>query len=206
MGISRQEALCVYVLAGLLVAGSAVLFWRSRSSARVPVIPTPTGQAAGSPADGSASPGSVAVDSQSIIVHISGAVGEPGVYSLARGDRVIDAVAAAGGTTEDAVTDALNLASKLEDGQKVHVPSRKEVQSGAVVRPGGQAVSAGRINLNRATLEQLDTLPGIGPGLAAAIIEYRTRAGGFRKIEDLMKVGGIGPKTFERLKNLVTAD
>lgn len=119
---------------------------------------------------------------------------------------MIDAVAAAGGTTEDAVTDAINLASKLDDGQKVHVPSKKEMQSGAVVSPGGQAVSGGKINLNRATLEQLDTLPGIGPGLAAAIVEYRTRSGGFRKIEDLMKVGGIGPKTFERLKNLVTAD
>ncbi|MGE5485606.1 MAG: helix-hairpin-helix domain-containing protein [Ignavibacteriales bacterium] len=227
MGISREEALCVYVLAGLLIVGSVMLMWSHRAD-RKPVAAgssTPESPGAAVPGAPGSSGSQQGVDSQAgvpapstageaLVVHVSGAVKSPGVYRLRKGDRVADAVQAAGGPGPGAVVDAINLASKLEDGQKVYVPSKSDLQQGGSGGAGGVAGRTGgaqwgtppKVNLNTATGEQLDTLPGIGPGLAAAIIEYRQRTGGFRKTEDLMKVGGIGQKTYDRLKNLVTVD
>lgn len=142
-----------------------------------------------------------------VYVHVGGAVHRPGLYELADGSRVFDAVRAAGGATDDADLDSLNLASKVKDGDKVLVPVR--IEPGADPPPGasgGTSTSSagGLLNLNTATAEQLDALPGIGPSTAQKIIAYRTEHGGFSTIDELMEVSGIGPAKFEELKGLVT--
>jgi competence protein ComEA len=122
---------------------------------------------------------------------------------------VYDAVRAAGGATDQADLDSLNLASKVKDGDKILVPVRVEPGAdpppgGGAPVPGGGAASGGLINLNSATVEQLDSLPGVGPSTAQKIIDYRTEHGGFRSVDELMEVPGIGPAKFAELKDKVT--
>ncbi len=154
-----------------------------------------------SPAPG----GAAKTGGRQIYVHVGGAVHRPGLYEVPDGSRVFDAVQVAGGATDSADLDSLNLASKVKDGDKILVPAR--VEPGADPPPG--AASAGRaagglINLNSATLEQLDSLPGVGPSTAQKIIDYRTQHGGFRSVDELMEVPGIGPAKFAELKDKVT--
>jgi competence protein ComEA len=147
-----------------------------------------------------------------VVVHVAGAVARPGVVELAVGSRVIDAVEAAGGGLPDADLDRLNLAAKLVDGQRVLVqkvgdpaaadPSGVGDPSSGSTAPG--APTAGPLNLNTATLEQLDQLPGIGPTLAAAILAERERRGSFKSVNELRDVRGIGEKRFADLHDLVT--
>lgn len=140
-----------------------------------------------------------------IFVHVGGAVRRPGLYGLPQGARVDDAVRAAGGTLEDADLDALNLAARVKDGEKVLVPTEQgeaEAQAGAA--EAGGAAQGGLMNLNTATVADLETLPGIGPALAQRILDYRERNGGFRAVEDLLEVPGIGAKKFEELREHVT--
>lgn len=140
-----------------------------------------------------------------IVVHVTGAVQRPGVVTLESGDRVTDAVAAAGGATADARLDLVNLARLLEDGEHVHLPREGEEPP---VPPGGAAGEgtdpAGRVDLNHATAEQLQTLPGIGPAKAAEIVRHREEHGPFAVPGDLRDVAGIGEATFQRLADLVT--
>lgn len=151
-----------------------------------------------------------------LVVHVAGAVVSPGVYTLAPGARVIDAVAAAGGLAPDAAADAVNLAAALGDGQKVYVPHIGEpvdivvgVSGGASdvygsgSTPGG-AGSPGPVNINSATADELDTLPGVGPTTAAAIIAHRQQHGPFVTVDDLTDVRGIGPAKMEALRGQVT--
>jgi competence protein ComEA len=155
----------------------------------------------------SSSPAPSGARGRQVYVHVGGAVRNPGLYQLPDGSRVFDAVQAAGGATEHADLDALNLASKVKDGDKVLVPSRAEPGADPPPggSPGGAGVSAGGlVNLNSATIEQLDSLPGIGPSTAQKIIAYRTEHGGFRTIDELMEVPGIGPAKFAELKDQVT--
>ncbi|MCR4398209.1 MAG: SLBB domain-containing protein, partial [Firmicutes bacterium] len=175
MGISREEALCIYVLAGLILLGSAVLLWNNRPArlSEGSSAPTSAEVRPGGDLRPEAEPLPETAEPLDIVVHVSGAVKAPGVYRLKKGDRVIDAVSAAGGPTPDAATEAVNLAARLEDGQKVHVPTKKDMLSGSTAGIGTGPGAAKKIGLNSATAEQLDSLPGIGPGLAAAIIEYR---------------------------------
>ena len=135
-----------------------------------------------------------------IVVHVAGAVLEPGVYSLPANSRVWDALEIAGGTTPEGMAHMLNLASPLEDGQRVYVPTREEVETGET----GSFGVPRKVNINTADRRSLETLPGIGPALAQRIIDYRRTNGSFRTIDDLTKVSGIGPKTVERLKDLVS--
>ena len=149
-----------------------------------------------------------------VYVHVGGAVRSAGLYRLPVGARVDDAVRMAGGPTKDADLDALNLAAKVKDGDKVLVPRRGAATSdGSPPAPGGSGSSAAPgaagahsalVNLNSATAADLETLPGIGPALAQRIIAFRTDHGGFRRVEDLLEVAGIGPKKFEELKAHVT--
>jgi competence protein ComEA len=145
----------------------------------------------------SASP-PVAVD-QDIWVHVSGCVLTPGVYRLASGSRVYDAIEMAGGALECGDVHRLNLASRLVDGQKIHIP--RKPQEGA-----DWGISNGLININYADQRLLETLPGIGPAIAQRIIEYRERTGGFSSIEEITKVERIGPAIFEKIKDLITVD
>jgi competence protein ComEA len=131
-------------------------------------------------------------------VHILGAVQTPGLYELSAGDRAVDAVAAAGGFLDTADQTQLNLARLLIDGEQIYVPVIGEVPTSS---PG---ITAGRVNINTADAAALDTLPGVGPATAARIIDWRQKNGHFATIEDLMAVTGIGDKTFDALKDLVT--
>ena len=139
-----------------------------------------------------------------VVVHVAGAVRSPGLYRLAEGSRIADAVARAGGANGDADTAAVNLAAPLADGMQVLVPSRVADAGGAVARGGGAAGPQPRLSLSAATVEQLDALPGIGPVTAQKIVDWRTRNGGFRSVDDLDAVPGIGPARVEQLRELVT--
>jgi competence protein ComEA len=142
------------------------------------------------------------------VVHVVGAVREPGVYRLAAGQRVENAIERAGGVTPGADLQAINLAAKVADGQQVVVPRRSSssppasAAAAASAGPGGE--SSGPVNLNSATVEQLDTLDGVGPATAQKILEYRTAHGGFSSIDDLAQIPGIGPKRLEALRAQVT--
>ena len=140
--------------------------------------------------------------SSRLIVHVAGAVRRPGVYRLAAGSRVFDAVRRAGGARRRADLAALNLASKLEDGRQVLVPLRGAAPAAA----GGTAVAPAEsqpLDLNTASAEQLDQLDGIGPGMAAAILKYRDQHGGFGSVDELGEVPGIGAKRLASLREQV---
>lgn len=144
-----------------------------------------------------------------IVVDVSGKVREPGVHRLPTGSRVADALKAAGGVRPGANTDALNRARFLVDGEQVVVggPAAAPVPASGVGGPvtGGGPVGAAPapFSLNTATVEQLDTLPGVGPVLARHILDYRTQHGGFRSVDELREVNGIGDRRFADLRNLV---
>lgn len=140
-----------------------------------------------------------------LLVHVAGAVVAPGVYQLDTGARVDDAVRSAGGPVADAELDGLNLAAPLVDGQRVYVPVVGEIDPATV--PSGVAPVDGvvtPVDLNSATVEQLDSLPGIGPATAAAIVDDRDRNGPFSSVDDLERVPGIGPAKLAALLELVT--
>jgi competence protein ComEA len=148
-------------------------------------------------------------ETMEIVVHITGAVEKPGVYVFNPGARVNDAVNKAVPLPE-ACLDAMNLAAVLEDGKRIEVPV-KVVKAEQEQAPRGSgttaSVAAGqenpKINLNAATAQELDTLPGIGPAYAERIIAYRDQHGGFSSIEELQDIAGIGPKTYEKLKDMI---
>jgi competence protein ComEA len=140
-----------------------------------------------------------ATEAQELTVHVVGAVSYPGVYRLEQGDRVIDAIEEAGGPLPEADLEALNLAQAVQDGQKVMVPRQGEGEASA---SGGDRESD-RININHASERELEELPGIGPTLAGRIVSYREKSGGFRSVEELKQVAGIGEKKFAELKDLV---
>ncbi len=151
-----------------------------------------------------------------VTVHVAGAVRRPGVYRLGAGARVDDALRRAGGPRARADLTAVNLAARLEDGRQVLVPERAARAGAAAAPRAGGVAAAGAaatgapgaprapINLNTATLEQLDTLDGIGPGLAQRILDYRSAHGGFARVEELGEVPGIGVKRLATLTALVT--
>lgn len=142
-----------------------------------------------------------------LYVHVFGAAQAPGLYRLAAGARVVDAVAAAGGFRDDAEPGAVNLARLLSDGEQLYVPTQEEAQQGGAAGPGGQAgggiAGDGRVNLNTAGVAELDGLPRIGPSMAERIVAWRDANGRFTSVEDLLAVPGIGEKTLESLRSLV---
>ena len=146
-----------------------------------------------------------------IKVHISGAVKNEGVYELEEDARIIDAIEKAGGTLEIADMKNVNLASKLEDGMKIYIPKQGEVVTSSNQEVGenialgntSKESSKGKININKASKEELDTLPGIGESTAEKIINYRKEHKSFKSIEELKEVKGIGDAKFEEIKDLV---
>lgn len=148
-----------------------------------------------------------------VVVHVTGAVRAPGVYELQPGQRVADAIVAAGGTAADADADALNLAAPVADGDRIAVPTVGEGSALAGdadaghTHAGGTAgpVAGSPVDINTAGVAELETLPGIGPATAAAIVEHREQQGPFATIDDLEAVRGIGPAKIEAIRDLATA-
>ncbi|MDW3218082.1 MAG: ComEA family DNA-binding protein [Acidimicrobiales bacterium] len=146
-----------------------------------------------------------------MLVHVDGAVMRPGVHELDLDSRVVDAVDAAGGLRADADRARLNLAAMLSDGQRVWVPvigeSEPDVVGPTGGGPAGTADGAGPaggvVNLNTADAAELETLPGVGPSIAAAIIRHRETEGAFQRVEDLLEVAGIGPSRLAQIEGLV---
>lgn len=168
------------------------------------VEPVGSGAGAGNPTDPAASsgaPGGI------IFVHVLGAVRRPGLFELRDGARVMDVVAAAGGLIDTADPAGVNLARIVGDGEQLYIPQLGEAQPGA---PPGAApgtaggATGGKVNLNTATAAELDILPRIGPAMAQRILDYRDANGRFSSVDDLRNVTGIGDKTFESLKELIT--
>lgn len=181
----RVGAVIVVVLVAL---GCAVLATALTGS------PTPVEIARGELGSGG---DAIVVESPSLFVHVTGAVMRPGLFELAEGSRVIDAIAAAGGFTDEANRDQLNLARLLTDGEQFAVPAAGDDVDAA-------AASDGRVNLNTADAAALDTLPRIGPAMAARILAWREANGRFASVDDLRNVAGIGDATFDGLRDLVT--
>lgn len=141
-------------------------------------------------------------------VDIKGAVKSPGVYEFAQGDRVTDVIGMAGGLTDTADSKQVNMAQLVKDEMVIYIPKAgEEIQDGQTSSAGmgGGGANDGLVNINKATLEELQNLPGIGPSKAAAIIAKREELGSFGAIEDLKLVTGIGDKTFEKLKDFITS-
>jgi len=194
--VPRQEfwrtlyQLTVGILIGLIIGGFIWLIGRSPRGQAVELLPAPT-----------AAP---------LIVDVTGAVLRPGVYELPHGSRVKDAIEAAGGLLAEADRSNLNLAAPLDDGQRLDIPFLLGMEPTPAIPRAGGSESGGqpneptaKININTATLEELITLPGIGPTLAQRIIDYRNTYGEFYFIEDIINVPGIGPKTFEQIQDLI---
>jgi competence protein ComEA len=155
-----------------------------------------------SESSGSAS-SSFGVDPQGgedVVVDVTGAVSEPGVYRLPAGSRVNDAVQRAGGATSQAQVEGINLAARLSDGQQVVMPTRVNGPGGVAVGSSTAGTSESPISLGTATIEQLDTIEGIGPVTAQNIIEFRHQHGGLSSIDQLDQIDGIGPATMEALR------
>lgn len=143
---------------------------------------------------------------EEILVDVKGAVKNPGVYYARSGDRVIDVIDEAGGLMEDADEAAVNFAMRVADEMVIYIPKEgEEVElPEEILAPVQKSEREGKINLNKADQSELETLPGIGPSKAEAIIEYRENEGPFKAIEDLMLVSGFGEKTFTKLKEKIT--
>lgn len=196
-------AVVVLLLVGLVVAVLVSALGPRGSTVTIAPEPTPVAQ----DLPGVAASGAGAT----IFVHLLGAVQRPGLYELREGDRGIDAVAAAGGFAQTADQSQLNLARPLSDGEQIYVPAIGEMLSPGAgsggsggVAGGGSGTVAGKVNLNTADLAALDTLPGVGPATAKAIIDWRDQNGRFTAVEDLLSVAGIGDKTLAELRDLVT--
>jgi len=212
----RLDTLSRGELAGLIavvvVTLAGVALWYSRSLPKpVQIAETPAATPAGPSAAVGSSGASTAsspraeVSSAPLIVDVAGWVRHPGVYQFRPGDRVVDAVQRAGGPKEGADLSLLNLAAPLADGQQILVP--KEGAATAPTSGAGGVIGAGGlpiVNINTADEPTLETLNGVGPSLAAAIIQFRTEHGPFTTVDQLDEVSGIGPATLEKLRPQVT--
>ena len=208
--IEEQKVLVVTLLGGLLLFGFGGLLFLNSQKPRKSNIEFVSFEDESS----AAVPEGSVVESGLIIIDIAGAVVSPGVYELESDARVGEALEKASGLSEKADKDwiakNLNLAQKLSDGAKLYIPFKGELGSAA----GGGMVAgvsqdaanpqSGKININTASAGELETLPGIGPSYAQKIIDYRTSSGRFTAIEDIKKVPGIGEKTFQKIKDLIT--
>jgi competence protein ComEA len=187
--LTRGRAVLAVTCGLALVFAASHLFDQRPSPARTVVPPL------AAPAKTSPAPASV------LVVDVAGAVRRPGLYRLRQGSRIADAIARAGGPTARGETTLVNLAAPLADGEQVLVPGRGA--AGAAGGLGGGSSSSAPVDLNSATAEQLDALPGIGPVTAQKIVDYRQEHGPFTSVDDLDAIPGIGPARIANLKGLV---
>jgi competence protein ComEA len=184
--LDRYKGYILVALAVLVLAGGAALATRRPESAPLAVRTPP------------ASPTVATL----LRVHVSGAVASAGVYSFRAGDRVEDAVAAAGGFTADANPDGINLAARLGDGQQVVIPKKGDPATSSPA--AGAGASPRKVSINAASLAELDVLPGIGPVTGQKIIDFRVKNGPYLKVEDLIDNKLVPSSTFEKIKDLIT--
>jgi competence protein ComEA len=183
-----------YALAAVLAVGVAVKL----------LAPPGDGPGTGAPVRIAAGPSASASRGEGrggLYVHVAGAVRRPGLYRVPASSRAAVAIDRAGGPARKADLTAVNLAQRLEDGQQVIVPKVGAAGAGAASGSRGVPGAGGKVSLGTATPEQLDTLEGIGPTLAKRIVDYRQAHGGFRSLDQLRQVGGIGEKRFETLRD-----
>ena len=191
---SRRRALLAgAALLAVLLLGSRVLSHGGSAAPPPPTLPPPTFATTTAPPT-------------RVVVDVVGAVRRPGLYRLAQGARVADAVARAGGSTRKADLSLVNLAALVSDGEQVVVPRRGSLAVGAAGAAGSAGASGmptGPVHLNSATIDQLDALPGVGPVTAQKIVDYRQKHGAFTSVDELDAVSGIGPARLDQLRDLV---
>ena len=200
--LSRRELFALAVVVLVTLAGGAV--WYVRSLPRpVDVVRRPGAVGLVQPV---AAPTATPSPS-SILVHVAGQVRRPGVYEFGEGDRVVDAIDAAGGVRGDAALDELNLAAPLTDGSQVLVPGRSAAAAAPIgegsTTSGAAVATTAKINVNTADAAELEELPGIGEVLSQAIVDYRAENGPFSSVDELEDVSGIGPSILEDIRDLV---
>lgn len=191
-GLSRRQLFAAAIAVAILLVLLVRHLGGSGSAVRaVTPLPAPS------------RPARAAVAAKLLVIDVAGAVRRPGLYRLRAGSRIDDAIAAAGGPTAKAELDAVNLAAPIADGEQVVVPGRGVGGAPAASPPAAGSSPSAPLDLNTATAEQLDSLPGIGPITAQKILDYRQAHGAFHSVAELEGVPGIGPGRLSQLKGLV---
>jgi competence protein ComEA len=197
--LAQRKKLVMSVLVGVGLVGGALTMRPPPVEPLLLEAPTPAPSVTAAPSP----------TAEPLVVFVSGAVIAPGIYTLPPGSRVVDALQAAGGPAGGAAVERLNQATRLTDGMQIHMPAEGEAGvAPAVAVSGGAAAAsaAGPVSLNQADAAMLEGLPGIGPSLAARVIEYREANGPFQSVEQLLEVKGIGPAILEKIRDLVVVD
>jgi len=203
--LSNQEKITIIFLLIVIIIGIGIILYKNFNNEDNLALNSPSNFSENNIAE--------KIEVPSVIIHISGAVKNPGVYQLKSTDRVVDAVKIAGGITERANPDAINLAALLKDGQKIIIPykisnqvtveSDKNISKNIEEVYSSSSSPSDQININTADDNTLQSLPGIGPVLSQKIIDYRNQNGLFEVIDDIKDVSGIGEKKFEGIKDLI---
>ncbi|MFN8454030.1 MAG: helix-hairpin-helix domain-containing protein [Anaerolineae bacterium] len=208
--LDRNRTLIFVTLLLLAAGGVAFFYLRQPAPSAVEIVPLQT------TATPTPSPTPVPTPTAAPVrVYVTGAIANSDVYFLPPGSIVKDAISAAGGFTSDADKERINQALELQDQQQIHIPRLGETdapppvqgglaQQSSPSRSSAPAAATGLINLNTATVEELDSLPGIGPAIAKRIIDYRESAGSFKNAEQITEVSGIGEATLSKIKDLIT--
>jgi competence protein ComEA len=202
---SNQEKITIILLLIVIIVGAGIVLYKNINSEDNFVINRASDISENSPA--------IQIEIPSVIIHIAGAVKNPGVYQLKSTDRIVDAVKIAGGATEEANLDLINLAALLKDGQKIIIPYKTYSETGEEINTNtynyvssaysSSGSTSAKININTANANMLQNLPGIGPVLSERIIEYRNQNGLFGVIDDIMDVSGIAEKKYEGIKDQI---
>jgi competence protein ComEA len=198
----RIEIVHVKVLATLATAGAVLLVWWLLSGR--PQTSAPTEPLAFATTGTPSTSASAAAPTTDLVIDVIGKVRNPGIVTVPKGSRVYEAIEAAGGVRGKPDTSTLNMARVLADGEQILVGMQPAAAPGMPAGSAGGSPAGTKVNLNTATAEQLDTLPGVGPVTAQAILDWREENGRFGSVEDLLDVKGIGDATLDDLRDLVT--